>query len=187
MTESTGFPEPDTDTPLPGMPPAPEPAAAEDSALPSEPVMDLLEAAWGIIANAGAGDWDSQPQAWREAAERWRDRYHAAVRAFCGQLPAEEPDPPLPDGIFGRLELPGFRHYTGWITDEMRYGQQMAVVRDWDGHVITVASVGPNSQVVHLPTPLKRPEPQRALSAGAAGAAVDDGYDEDPWSERNPF
>jgi len=50
---------------------------------------DLLELAWGIIANAG--DWlvvaDGTPcsqraQTWREAAARWRDRYHArAVRA----------------------------------------------------------------------------------------------------------
>lgn len=38
---------------------------------------DMLEAAWGIIANAGGWDDDlSATPGWREAAERWRDRYH---------------------------------------------------------------------------------------------------------------
>ncbi len=36
---------------------------------------DMLELAWGIIANAT--DWDRDDRAeWRAAAERWRDRYH---------------------------------------------------------------------------------------------------------------
>jgi hypothetical protein len=36
---------------------------------------DLLQEAWGVIANAG---WDEQERSpgWQEAAERWRDRYH---------------------------------------------------------------------------------------------------------------
>jgi hypothetical protein len=38
---------------------------------------DLLEAAWGIIANAHGGDWDAAPPEWRAAAERWRDDYFA--------------------------------------------------------------------------------------------------------------
>jgi hypothetical protein len=35
---------------------------------------DLLEAAWGIIANAG---WDGSAKTpgWQEAAIRWRERY----------------------------------------------------------------------------------------------------------------
>ena len=35
---------------------------------------DLLEEAWGIIANAG---WDGMAQSpgWQEAAVRWRDKY----------------------------------------------------------------------------------------------------------------
>lgn len=37
---------------------------------------DLLHAAWGVIANAGGGDWEYETKEWREAAERWRDRYH---------------------------------------------------------------------------------------------------------------
>lgn len=35
----------------------------------------LLEIAWGIIANAGGGDWNKETPEWRGAAERWRDRY----------------------------------------------------------------------------------------------------------------
>lgn len=37
---------------------------------------DLLEAAWGIIANAHGGAWDEASDEWREAAERWRDAWH---------------------------------------------------------------------------------------------------------------
>ena len=36
---------------------------------------DALEAAWGIIANAGSGDWKTQSPAWVQAAEKWRDEY----------------------------------------------------------------------------------------------------------------
>ncbi len=35
----------------------------------------LLEAAWGIIANAGGSDWTRESEEWREAAARWRDEY----------------------------------------------------------------------------------------------------------------
>jgi hypothetical protein len=37
---------------------------------------DLLETAWGIIANAWGGDWERAGEDWRKAAERWRDDYH---------------------------------------------------------------------------------------------------------------
>lgn len=36
---------------------------------------DLLEWAWGIIANASGGNWDLEQPAWQEAAARWRDSY----------------------------------------------------------------------------------------------------------------
>lgn len=41
---------------------------------------DLLEAAWGLIANAYGGDWDSAPKEWREAAKEWAYAYHKALR-----------------------------------------------------------------------------------------------------------
>ena len=39
---------------------------------------ELLELAWGLIANSYGGDWDqaSEQSGWKVAAERWRDRYH---------------------------------------------------------------------------------------------------------------
>ena len=36
---------------------------------------DLLELAWGLIANANGGDWDRATPTWHSAAIRWRDRY----------------------------------------------------------------------------------------------------------------
>jgi hypothetical protein len=32
-----------------------------------------LEMAWGIIANAGGGDWSKETPEWQEAAAKWRD------------------------------------------------------------------------------------------------------------------
>lgn len=55
------------------------PELAAPSAGTGWPGSDLVEAAWGIIANVGRGDWDSQPSDWRAAAERWRDAYHAQL------------------------------------------------------------------------------------------------------------
>lgn len=49
--------------------------AQAGSAAPA-PFDDLLHAAWGLIANAGAGDWERETPTWRAAASRWRDRYH---------------------------------------------------------------------------------------------------------------
>ena len=39
----------------------------------------LLEIAWGIIANAGGGDWKRETKDWQRAAAKWRDDYHATV------------------------------------------------------------------------------------------------------------
>jgi hypothetical protein len=40
---------------------------------------DLLMAAWGLIANAGGGDWSNETDEWRAAAARWRDAFHASL------------------------------------------------------------------------------------------------------------
>jgi hypothetical protein len=47
------------------------------------------ELAWGLIANAYGGDWDKASPVWKEAAERWRDRYHSNLPAIPGD--AERP------------------------------------------------------------------------------------------------
>lgn len=36
---------------------------------------EILDLAWGLIANAGGGDWDKETPEWRGAADRWRDLY----------------------------------------------------------------------------------------------------------------
>lgn len=51
--------------------PKPKPARLDEHR-----AMDLLETAWGIIANAGGGNWETQSAEWRTAAEGWRDGYH---------------------------------------------------------------------------------------------------------------
>jgi uncharacterized small protein (DUF1192 family) len=45
---------------------------------------DGIEIAFGIIANAGGGDWTQESVQWQEAAARWRDAFygpHCARRA----------------------------------------------------------------------------------------------------------
>lgn len=42
-------------------------------------LLDLAEAAWGIIAFAGNGNWRLESAEWQLAAARWRERYHAAI------------------------------------------------------------------------------------------------------------
>jgi hypothetical protein len=50
----------------------------------------MLEAAWGLIANANEGDWDKALPEWREAAVRWRAAYHRTL---------ERPRPAPPDTL----------------------------------------------------------------------------------------
>ncbi len=44
--------------------------------------MEMLEEAWGIIANAGGGAWETQDDEWQWAAEKWRDKYHVILDAY---------------------------------------------------------------------------------------------------------
>jgi hypothetical protein len=102
----------------------------------------------------------------------------------AAQEPSECPaEPPLPDGEFGHVELPGFVQHTGWVTEGTRAGCPVLVIRDWDGRKIAEVVPQAMRQFIALPTPLKRPEPQAALPAGAGfGYESDDEYD-----EANPF
>jgi hypothetical protein len=36
-------------------------------------LQQLLERAWGLIANAGGGNWKTQSRQWETTAEKWRD------------------------------------------------------------------------------------------------------------------
>ncbi len=51
----------------------------------------LLEAAWGIIANAGNVNdeanvgWHRESTDWQQAAKRWRDEYHTHTAELKGE------------------------------------------------------------------------------------------------------
>lgn len=70
-----------------------------------------LEAAWGIIANAGEGDWQREHADWRKAAERWRDQFIpslSSVLAARGRAQAIDADSGgngVPDEEPGKLAV----------------------------------------------------------------------------------
>lgn len=51
-------------------------------------LLDLAEVAWGVIANANNGDWDSAAPTWRVAAERWRTEYFRTLDALVAIEPS---------------------------------------------------------------------------------------------------
>ena len=53
-----------------------DPELAKAFALAIDPALSLVEFAWGLISNAGEGDWTREAPEWSEAAFRWRDAYH---------------------------------------------------------------------------------------------------------------
>lgn len=60
---------------------------------------DLLEFAWGIIANAGGGNWTLETLDWQSAADQFRTRY---FRDYPRPKPPETP--PQEPQIFGSPE-----------------------------------------------------------------------------------
>lgn len=69
-----------------------------------EVLLDVAEAMWGVIANAGGGNWDLESDEWREAAERARDSYLEAARMF-------------PEGHADRLSASEALYgFAGWLT-----------------------------------------------------------------------
>lgn len=88
----------------------------------SQPDDDLLEAAWGLIANSHAWhDPSAATPGWREAAERWRARYHARIGAVVPQQ--DEPRPHICDvlgaKVCGYPECPGPAAGTPKDTDPL--------------------------------------------------------------------
>ena len=53
------------------------PPAPVDTGPREPPAKDMIESAWGIIANVR--DWKEQSADWQEAAARWRDAYHGTA------------------------------------------------------------------------------------------------------------
>lgn len=64
----------------------------ENKTQPAVNSLDAIELAWGIIANAGGGNWGKETPEWQDAAVRWRDTYlpqmgaKLSVRAKTGQV-----------------------------------------------------------------------------------------------------
>jgi hypothetical protein len=85
----------------------------------------------------------------------------------------------LPPGRYGRVEIPGYRENEGWISEETRFGLQVAVVRDRDGTETAAIGIGPLCRVVWLPVPELHLEPRLALPAGGVASDEDDPDDED--------
>ena len=52
-------------------------------------VSALLDEAWGVIANAHSGRWSDARDEWRQAAERWRDKWLIAIAADLDRQDAE--------------------------------------------------------------------------------------------------
>lgn len=52
-----------------------------------------IDLAWGLVANAGDGDWTRESDQWREAAARWRDeRYTRSSSAPAADAKAAKVD-----------------------------------------------------------------------------------------------
>lgn len=151
-----------------------------------EKTIPVPEADLGLILDYCARHPTTSAPRYRDALDRTVEVWRAWHEAAFAEMTAPEPEP-LPDGIFGRIELPGYRNHTGWITDELRFGQQVAVVRDWDRCEVAMVVLGPGCQIVALPTPLKRPDPAPpAITSGRWDGRedlvdddLDDGYDRD--------
>ncbi len=51
---------------------------------------EAIELAWGLIANGYGGDWSRATPEWRDAAERWRDRFVPDIAARARREAPEE-------------------------------------------------------------------------------------------------
>ncbi len=49
---------------------------------------EMLDLAWGLIANASGGNWKLESPEWVAAAERWRDRYSTPTMHDAPKAPA---------------------------------------------------------------------------------------------------
>lgn len=63
----------------------------DQSDAPRHAKTDLLEIAWGIIANAGGGDWEKESKEWQDAAIRWRDTYFGSL-SKVSKMSSEHPN-----------------------------------------------------------------------------------------------
>lgn len=103
---------------------------------------DLLELAWGVIANVSGGDWQLQSPEWHGAAIAWREDWlrwlesrrgglvDSAIRKVAGDPPQNLVRDPATGALgvkVGIVRDP----VTGWTMDELRgqFDQSRAAVR----------------------------------------------------------
>ena len=53
-------------------------------------LLDLLDSAWGLIANAYGGDWLEASKDWGKAAYLWRNRYGEVLKKMVSQNQEED-------------------------------------------------------------------------------------------------
>ena len=128
-----------------------------------------------LIIDTLEGEMRCQPGDWLikgVAGEFYPCREDIFAATYEPVADGQPDEPPLPEGIYGRIEIPGMRSDTGWITEGTRGGQTVLVVADWNGCPLGEYILGPACRLVHLPTPLKRPDPQEqaAITSGAGGS-----------------
>lgn len=105
---------------------------------------ELLDEAWGVIANAGGGNWDNEPLDWRVAAHRWRNRYHewlrgqrlamdaATLAAALGGVAAvgySEPQPDPDDAALVEAVAEAIRNAVPWDVYRTMAKAAIAAVR----------------------------------------------------------
>jgi len=59
-----------------------DPEVGEVAAAEFDKLLDRLELAWNIIANAGGGNWLKETADWQEAAACWRSGYFDLLRVL---------------------------------------------------------------------------------------------------------
>ena len=106
-----------------------------------------MELAWGLIANAYRGDWDSAPPDWKKAAERWRDEHWHPLLA---EHPADDDEPVTEDWLLSV----GHHHRvsedsTRWTPNSVRLGPTVFSIETDMGYGVDIP-VKTRGDVRHL-------------------------------------
>lgn len=70
----------------------------------TERMLDAMEDAWGVIANAAGGNWGNESADWQAAARHWADNYNGMLgkllqkRAISAAIPPHETETPTARG-----------------------------------------------------------------------------------------
>ena len=94
---------------------------------------ELLDLAWGIIANASGGDWEKESADWQEAAAQWRDRYHETasyerepIKNSRGNEPKND-DSELLDWLMELIDqhgVKGLMNTVNWGMDDQPFNRE---------------------------------------------------------------